>query len=71
VSHVTDDARAHVIRSSIRIIQSREVRAMIEMFQRTSVIAALGFGFALTAAWTALIGYGLFRLAELALQWSL
>jgi hypothetical protein len=37
---------------------------MIEMFQRTSVIAALGFGVALTAAWTALIGYALFRLAE-------
>jgi hypothetical protein len=43
---------------------------MLEMFQRTSLIGALAFGFALTAAWTALIGYGLFWLAELAFQWS-
>jgi hypothetical protein len=44
---------------------------MIKMFQRTSVIATLGFGIALTAAWTGFIGYELFRLAELALQWRL
>jgi hypothetical protein len=56
---------------STRIVQSREVGDMFEMFQRTSLIGALAFGFILTAAWTALIGYGLFRLAELAFQWSI
>jgi hypothetical protein len=36
---------------------------------RVSVISTLIFGLALTTTWAALLGYGLFRLGELAIAY--
>jgi hypothetical protein len=43
---------------------------MFELLHRTLVIGAIAFGFTLTAVWAAFLGYGLFWLTALVLEWS-
>jgi hypothetical protein len=37
-----------------------------QFFERTAFLGAIGVGFVLSVAWTAALGYGLFRVAAFA-----
>jgi hypothetical protein len=41
---------------------------MLNLLHRTLVIGLLAFGFTLSAAWAALLGYGLFRVATIVFE---